>query len=209
MKKSVVGIVLAIIMVCMGSVCSAQIKVYCFFDTSNDEFQWFGAHTTKYCQTLYKESYDATNGEIVFINNADVQEMLSSDWYNGLSLSEMAQKHGYKYVMKIFVMKPTEDLVHFRTARYQKDYYDVLGIPMVCVLADPWEDHVVGPGPGGTRTHGLLSRENGWYVSFINQIRGLLFSVGSVTGTRNCVNPNLESLTEDEERLIEKYGKYW
>lgn len=212
MRKSIVRIfAIMMLIISTATLCSAQIKIHCFFDTTKDQFQWFGCYNFKYQQTLYRESNEATNGRIVFFTNDNIQKNLSIDWWtNRLSLNQIAKKHGYDYVMKIFVMKPTEDIVHFKTARYQKDYYDVLSIPMVCVLADNKEgEWVIGAGDGGTQTHGLLSRENAWYVSFINQIRGVTLATCKRFGHKEWCDPNLADLTKEEEKLIEEYGKYW
>jgi hypothetical protein len=134
---------------------------------------------------------------------------MNADWAQGLSLNEIAKKYNYDYVMKIFVQKPTEDLVHFNAPGHKFDYYDVLGIPMVCVIADngDWE-RVVPASSEGSITHGVLSRENGHYVSFINEIRFLVYSTGRVLRMENCVDSELRDLTEQEERRIEQYGEY-
>lgn len=212
MRKNIVRIFVIIsLIMSMTAACSAQVKIYCFFDTSDDQFQWYGCFNEKYYSTLFLESSNATDDRLVLICNKYAQKMMSEEWrVNRMSLNQIARKHGYDYVMKIYVMKPTEDVVHFRTARYQKDYYDVLGIPMVCVLADNKEgEWVIGGGGGGTQTHGLLSRENAWYVSYINQIRGVTLATCKRFRRPEWCDPNLADLTKEEEKLIEEYGKYW
>lgn len=211
MSKKLFGIFLTImLMVSVATSCSAQARIHCFFVTSNDQFRWTGCFDTKYFKALERESSKATNGNIVFVANKQEYYNMATDWLtNGLSLNEIARKYNYDFVMKIFVQKPNEDLVHFNAPDHKFDYYDVLSIPMVCVIADNenWE-RVVSPGSGGTLTHGLLSRENGHYVNFINQIRGLVYSVSGVISMRDCVDPELRDLTEQEERHIEQYGEY-
>lgn len=210
MSKKLFGIFLTImLMVSVAASCSAQVRIHCFFVTSNDQFRWTGCFNTKYLDALQRESIAATNGNIVFVGNAQVHNNMNADWAYGLSLNEIARKYNYDFVMKIFVQKPNEDLVHFNAPGHKFDYYDVLSIPIVCVIADNenWE-RVVSPGSGGTVTHGVLSRENGHYVSFINQIRGLIYSVSGVISMKDCVNPELRDLTEQEEKIIEQYGEY-